>query len=272
MTSFLDQRHPMGVAHRGSGEGPAENSPAAIQGAVDLGFECVEIAARLTADGHIVVCHDPTLSRLAGRDAAIDELTLEELRAVELADGQRIPTLAEFLTSWPQLHFLLDVKRDECIEPLARLIADLGVTERVCIHGSVTDGPVESWFVAADRMRRVRELLGAVVVCTTISHESLLALVDTGQLPPGETGQYVVVSNNYDHLDVLTPSFVETAHAAGVRVIATDHGDLERLTTLVNLGVDGFLTDLPDILRDRLRERGQWPAHDRVVQDGPTHA
>ncbi|MFE3572532.1 glycerophosphodiester phosphodiesterase, partial [Bacillus subtilis] len=153
MTTFLTQRRPIGVAHRGFGQGAAENSLAAVQQAVDLGFECVEIDVRITSDGHLVVWHDPVLPASAGPELTIADMTFDEVTSIDLPGRAGVAPLADFLTTWPELTFILDVKREECVEPLARLLTDVGAVERVCIHGSDTDGPRETWVVADDWMR-----------------------------------------------------------------------------------------------------------------------
>ncbi|MGW4123040.1 glycerophosphodiester phosphodiesterase [Nocardia sp. NPDC004711] len=272
MTRFLDIPRPFGIAHRGSGVGVTEDTFPGVQSAIDLGFQCVEIDARLTSDGQVVVWHDPNLVRLLGRDVAIDEMTLEQIRVIELAGGERIRTLEEFFVRFPELTFLLDVKRDECIEPVARIIADLDAADRVCIHGSNTDGPEDTWRVSGDRMRRLRDLLGASVP-GTISHSSILAVAETGQLPEQESGRYAVLSSNYDHLNWKTPDFIATMHAAGVQVIATDHGDPAVLDTLISIGVDALLTDLPAMVSDRLRTQEQRDQHTtaETVESGSAH-
>jgi glycerophosphoryl diester phosphodiesterase len=59
---------------------------------------------------------------------------------------------------------------------------------------------------------------------------------------------------------VVTPAFVRTAHRLGLEVHAWTINDPAEMTRLLNLGVDGLMTDRPDLLRDVLRARGQWPA------------
>lgn len=268
MTTFLTQRRPMGIVHRGFGKSAAENSLAAVQQAVDLGFECVEIDARLTADGHLVVWHDPKLPAAAGPGLEIAKLTFEQVSSINLPGRAGVARLAEFLTTWPELTFMLDVKRDECVQPLARLLTEIGAVERVCVHGSDTDGPRGTWVVANDRMRRIRDLLGPQV-CTTIGSDSLLELCRSGELAPMETGRFAFGVGAHE----LTPQYVEAAQAAGVQVIAADPGDQAGLDTLVELGVDAFSTDVPVDLHERMVDKGLWAGSDRrVSQKGTIHA
>lgn len=95
------------VAHRGAWHGAPENSLAAIQRAIDLGVDIVELDIRQSADGVLFLMHDATLSRMAGLDREAESCTMDELRSLRLRQGnggehqevtdQRIPTLDEAL-------------------------------------------------------------------------------------------------------------------------------------------------------------------------------
>lgn len=279
MTTFLTQRRPMGIAHRGFGKGAAENSLAAVQQAVDLGFDCVEIDARLTSDGHLVVWHDPTLPAATGPGPEIAAMTFEEVTAVDLPGRAGVAPLADFLTTWPELTFILDVKREECVEPLARLLTDLQAVERVCIHASDTDGPRETWCIPDDRARRMRELLGPNL-CTTIGSASQRELGRSGALAPLETGRFVFGLLTAEHvssyplMNPLTPQVIAAAQAAGIEVIASHPRDQAGLDALLELGVDAFCTDAPVDLHERMVDRGLWAETDRrrAGQEGVVHA
>lgn len=86
---------PLIIGHRGAPAVALENTTTSFAAARDAGADGVELDVRRCATGELVVFHDETLARLAHRHERIDELSLAELRAVELVDGERIPTLAE---------------------------------------------------------------------------------------------------------------------------------------------------------------------------------
>jgi glycerophosphoryl diester phosphodiesterase len=97
------------VAHRGASHEAPENTLAAFRRAWDLGVECVELDVRLTRDGEVVVIHDDTTRRTAGRDRAVADQTLAELRTLDAGGwksaafaGERIPTIAEAMATIPR--------------------------------------------------------------------------------------------------------------------------------------------------------------------------
>ena len=94
---FPAEQFPVVVAHRGASATYPENTLEAFDAAAAMGPVAVEFDVRLTADGQPVVVHDPNLERVAGVSAFVHELGLDELRALELPDGGRIPTLREVL-------------------------------------------------------------------------------------------------------------------------------------------------------------------------------
>lgn len=272
MTTFLGQPIPIPIVHRGGGFEAPESSLEAVEIAVTLGFGCIEIDTRLTADGHIVVAHDDTLTRLGRPNTAISGMSWDALRQIAVGGGTRIAPLREYLTTWPRVNFLLDIKHDECVAPVADLVASIGAIDRVCITGSQlsASSTEETWLLASDRMRAARELLGPQV-CTTVGHESVRALVTGNPLPPDEGGRCVLVGRTYDGEFLLTERFMAGARHHGLLVLATDHGDREFRQTLLDLGVDGIVTDEPSELRAMLRSRHQWTSHTPAMQ-GDAHA
>src|SRR5262249_37516405 len=141
-----------------------------------------------------------------------------------------VALLADFLTTWLELTVVLDVKREECVEPIAWLITEIGAVEWVCVHGTDTDGPPHTWVVAQHWMIWIRDLLGPEL-CTTIGSDSLRDLGSSGVLPLLETGRfaYGLLSleqvSSYLLMTALTPQIVEAAQAAGVWVIASAFSD-----------------------------------------------
>lgn len=120
------------IAHRGASADATENTLAAFALAAEQGADAVECDVRLTQDGTPVVLHDADLRRLAGRTERVEALTIAELAAVRVGDGQLIPTLAEAL-DWSRrgLPLVVELKAGpdpsllaECVAPVIRSAAD----------------------------------------------------------------------------------------------------------------------------------------------------
>lgn len=98
------------ISHRGLHDRHAENSMLAFRAATDAGFTHLETDLRCTADGHLVLHHDPHLRRTCGVDARLDDLTLDQVRQARLADGQHLPLFDEFAERFDRQQWILDIK------------------------------------------------------------------------------------------------------------------------------------------------------------------
>lgn len=121
------------VSHRGYHVQHCENSLAAFQEAYKLGFRNLETDLRVTADGVIVLCHDPDLARVAGDPRLLNEIGWAEVQQLRLMDGQSLLSLSEFLESFPDCHFIFDIKPESAVGvlPALRAIWSPHLAERV---------------------------------------------------------------------------------------------------------------------------------------------
>lgn len=121
----LSPPRPLVMAHRGDRTRALENTLAAFTAACEIGAECIELDVRPTADGQVVVFHDATLARLAGRGERVDEMTLDALRGIRLDDDHVIPTLDEvFEAIAPDMLLDIEIKSD-------RIGRSNGIADRV---------------------------------------------------------------------------------------------------------------------------------------------
>ena len=262
---YLDAPLPLAFAHRGGAGAEPENTLPAFGRAVDLGYRWLETDAHVTRDGHVVAFHDDILDRVTDRRGAMSELPLDEVRAADAGwmftgdggrtfprrgQGIRVPMLAEILESWPDVRVNIDAKSDGVVVPLASLLRRMGVLDRVCI-GSFSDA----------RLTRVRRLLGDSV-CTSMGPRAVTAarIAAWAGRMPRLGADCLQVPPRYGRLAIVDASLVRAAHSAGLQVhvwTIDEAGEMERL---LDLGVDGLMTDRPEVLRDVLRARNVWHA------------
>lgn len=248
MHPFLDHPRPLAIAHRGGSLEAEENTLPAFARAAALGYSHVETDVHLTRDGVVVIHHDPTLLRMTGDARAIADLTWREVRQVHTPGGAGIPRLSDLLEEHPGLFVNIEPKSDAVVEPLAEVIRRMGALERVGI-GSFDPR----------RIARLRHLLGAGL-CWSPSLRGVAGVWLHGWHLPVRSGAFAVVQVPafFRGLAVVTPRFVRAAHRGGVQVQVWTVDDAAEMNRLLDLGVDGLMTDRPSLLREVLLTRGQW--------------
>lgn len=253
--AYLDGPGPIGLAHRGGALHPAnlgrENTFAAFEVAVAMGYRYLETDVHATADGVLLAFHDSLLERVTDAQGGIAALPYAVVREARIAGTDPIPTMAELFEAFPQVRFNIDVKSTGAIDPLVELIERHGAHDRVCIAS-----------FSALRLRAVRRRLGPTVATAATPPE--IALLRLG--PPGAERllrspsvvlQIPIWSRFAGRpIELVTASMVERVHAAGKQVhvwVVDDRAQMERL---LDLGVDGIVSDRIDVLAEVLADRG----------------
>jgi glycerophosphoryl diester phosphodiesterase len=246
--AFLEHPGPIAVAHRGGAAVHPENTMGAFAHAVSLGFRYLETDVHLTADGHVVAFHDDRLDRVSDRQGVIAELSLAEVRRARIGGTGQVVLLDELLIAFPDRRFNIDPKADAVVEPLARVLARHDAVERVCI-GSFSDA----------RIARVRALLGAGL-CTSGGPRAVarLRLAATGARVRVPHMACVQVPVRARGVTIVDARFVQAAHRRGMQVHVWTVDDPAEMHRLLDLGVDGIMTDRPEVLRDVLLARDAW--------------
>ena len=245
---FLEHPRPIAFAHRGGSLEVEENTVEAFAHAVALGYSHVETDVQATADGVAVVFHDDTLDRMAGRRGRIGAMTWAELRAVRLKAGGAVPRLDAVLEAFPGLFLNLEAKSDAAVEPMARAIRAADALDRVCVGA-----------FSPARTSRLRAALGAGLAWSP-AHAGVATIWAAGWGLPVPRPEFpcVQVPPTFRGIPVVTGRFVRAARARGVQVHVWTVDEEARMERLIDLGVDGIMTDRPTRLRDVLLRRGLW--------------
>lgn len=252
---YLDHPGPLAIAHRGGTEVAPENTVAAFRAAVGEGFRYLETDVHLTADGVLVAFHDDELDRVTDGSGRLADLPWSEVGAARIGGTEPIPTLDELLEEFPDVRFNIDPKADHTVVALVAALRRHDAVGRVCI-GAFSD----------DRLRRIRRLVGPGL-CSAAGPREIAGLVGSVKVGRGETrgsggggGGYQCLQVPVRHLkvEIVTPAFVGAAHARGLQVHVWTIDEPDEMHRLLDLGVDGIMTDRPAVLRSVLTERGQW--------------
>ncbi|HYD40042.1 MAG TPA: glycerophosphodiester phosphodiesterase [Anaeromyxobacter sp.] len=258
---YFDRPAPWLVAHRGGSLLAPENTFAAFDRAQALGADAIETDVRLTKDGVVVVFHDDDTARLLGAPGTIEGRTLDEVRRLDAGgrftpdggetfpfrgQGLSVPTLAEVFARYPDMRFNIDAKLDDAAlaRALAEAVTAAGAEDRVCL-GSFFDAQADRLGVLAPRCARYFPQDAAT--CHVLAAragalgESCPDGYDLADLPH-RLGDAVVVN-----ADVLAHF-----HRLGVPVHVWTVDDEAEMRELLALGVDGIVTDRPDLLKRAL--------------------
>lgn len=247
---YLDHPGPIAFAHRGGGLEAPENSIAAFDHAVRLGYRYIETDVQVTADGRLIVFHDPMLDRLTDGAGRVDELSWPALSQVRVGGREPIPLLDEVLERWPDLRFNIDPKSDAAARALAVALRRHGALDRVCV-GSFSGA----------RLNRLRHAVGPDLCSSAGPAEVVRVWLGARGLPlPAPAAPFCLqVPRIWHGVPVVTPAFVRRAHAQGLAVHVWTVDREAEMESLLDMGVDGLITDRPTALRGVLQARGLWP-------------
>lgn len=255
---------PLLIAHRGGAGLAPENTIVAFRQAVDdWGADMIELDVHATADGECVVIHDPTVDRTTDGSGWVAEKTLAELRQLDAGyrftpdggrtypfrgQGVRIPTIGEVLEALPDTRLTVELKTGAAQRPLFEAIRRAGASGRVI--AAAEQSRSRTLFVEYPGVQSAssRQVLHFLILYRLGLHRFWRAPVVAVQIPESWRGR-----------QLLSPRLVRAFHARGLAVhiwTVNERADMERL---LDWGVDGIVTDRPDILGDILAERGVRP-------------
>ena len=259
-----DFEPPLHISHRGgSAIGPENTLPTFRKAAEDFGTEVLEIDVRRSSDGVVVVHHDEDVTRTTSGTGSVDSQTLAELQELDAGyhftldggrnypcrgSGYRIPALTEVFEALPELLYHIDIKQDRppIVDDVVNLIREGGLERQVFI-GSTYDRIARQVRAAAHDMATFPAKYGLWKLF--ISHrlklfpfyrlrDEVVSIVP--RLPRGTR--------------VVTREFVDALHRRGRKVFAFVIDNPVEQRDLLEMGVDGIMTDRPDVLRKTIDE------------------
>lgn len=244
------------LAHRGGAALAAnrgrENTLHAFGNAVQLGYTHLETDVHATRDGRLVAFHDNVLDRVTDTTGTVAETSFEDLRAARIGGTDQIPTLDEVLESFPHARINIDIKAPGAVEPLVECLRAHRAEDRVCV-GSF----------GQDRLIRFRRLAGPRVP-TAVGPAGVAWTARVPVLPRLLASPGVALQMPVEHtvrgrrIRLLTPWLLDAAHRRGKVVHVWTIDDPAQMHELIDLGVDGIVSDAIDVLKQVLQERGLW--------------
>ncbi|MGR8011711.1 glycerophosphodiester phosphodiesterase family protein [Streptomyces hypolithicus] len=246
---YLDHPGTLAFAHRGGASDGLENTAAAFRRADRAGYRYFETDVHATADGRLVAFHDATLDRVTDAQGRISALPWNVVKRARVVGSEPLPLFEELLEEFPGARWNIDVKTEPALTPLIDLIRRTGAWDRVCV-GSFNE----------NRVARA-QLLSGPRLATSFGITGALGLWLRSRSVPAAVRRSAVcaqVPEVQSGIRVVDQRFVRTAHAKGLQVHVWTVNDPVRMGALLDLGVDGIMTDHIETLRTVLTGRGAW--------------
>ena len=259
----MTQMRPLVMAHRGGTALWPENTMYAFERAVALGVDVLEMDMRATADNHLVVIHDSTVDRTTNGRGAVSSLTLEELKRLDAGynwsqDGGRsfpfrgrglsVPTLAEVFAAFRGVRLNIDIKQEypSIVQPFCSMIRAHGMEGKVMV-ASFNQSSLDEFRAACSEVATsgsVLDIRAFLALKTEEAKTERSRAIRALQVPEYAGGR-----------QLLTQAFIAEAHRRGLEVHAWTINDEPAMRRLIELQVDGIITDYPDRLLQLLKRR-----------------
>jgi glycerophosphoryl diester phosphodiesterase len=192
---------------------------------------------QVSSDGIPYIFHDETLTRLLGKNIVFSNLHSSEIEDLRIFESHKIPRLDETLQTFPDMYFQIDVKTDEVAMPALEAIHQCKAEDRVCIAS----------FNSA-RLSKVNNRYPEICLSMGPNEVSKMLLSSFGLFKKTIMGDCLQVPMYYYGIKVVTKRFVDFIHSKGLKICVWTINDEKTFKKLINMGVDGIITDKPKLL------------------------
>lgn len=265
-TPFTDNLHlserVLAIAHRGGRRFAPEETMPAFRHAAELGVDVLELDLHTTSDGVVVCQHDSDVDRTTDGAGPIHEMTFEQARQLDAGyrfttdggatfpyrgAGVQIPTLREVIDAFPDHHYAIEIKQSDppIIDEVVAVLRETGADARVSV-AAFADPVVRAVRAAAPDLVTALAL-GEIVGFTLLNDDT-----ERDYRAPGHLLQ---IPRRQGNLEVLTPELVARAHRLGVKVQVWTVNDPGEMREVLEMGVDGVMTDDPERLLEEMERR-----------------
>ena len=229
------------LAHRGGADESFENTLESFDYSKNLGCKFIETDVQVSADGIPYIFHDDDLKRVLNISSRFDSLSSQEIDKLKIFDQYRIPKLEEALNEFPEISFQIDFKTDEVVAPALDVIKKTKSFERICVAS-----------FNSERLKRVRSTYPDL--CISMGpNEVIKTLISSFGLYKGAIdGDCLQIPIRYYGVRVVTKRFVKYLKSKGLKIMVWTINDVKTFEYLIELKVDGIITDKPKLLFETL--------------------
>ena len=241
MKTYLDYEGIEVLAHRGGAEESYENTLESFEYSQSLGCKFIETDVQVSSDGIPYIFHDDDLKRICEIPKKFDSLKSDEIDSLTIFNNHKIPKLEDALNKFPDLSFQIDFKTDEVVEPALNVIQKNNSSDRVCIAS-----------FSSKRLERVRSVSPNLCISMGPNEVFKTLLSRYKLINKPLKGDCLQVPMKYYGLTIVTKKFVEYLKSKDIKIMVWTINDVETFKYLIQLEVDGIITDKPKLLFETL--------------------
>ncbi|MGH7889016.1 MAG: glycerophosphodiester phosphodiesterase [Thermodesulfobacteriota bacterium] len=223
-----DKRQFFKIAHRGASAYEPENTLRSFRRAIDMGAEMMELDVRLSSDGHLVIIHDKRVDRTTNGKGLVRDMTLGDLKKLDAGKGEKIPTFEEVVDlAKGKIKLVVELKDQGTEEKVIKLVKENGLIDDVFLVS-----------FHCDSVKRVKGLEPRI-------RTGLIMLFSFNTAAKGrECHVDAVAPSHY----FITRGMVESVHRSGMYLFTWTVDDPKKAKKLKEMGVDGIVTNKPDLI------------------------
>ena len=229
------------LAHRGGADESFENTLESFDYSRNLGCKFIETDVQVSADGIPYIFHDDDLKRILNISSRFDSLSSQEINKLKIFDQYRIPKLEEALNEFPDISFQIDFKTDEVVAPALDVIKKTKSFERICVAS-----------FNSERLKRVRSTYPDLCISMGPNEVIKTLISSFGLYNDSIDGDCLQIPIRYYGVRVVTKRFVKYLKSKGLKIMVWTINDVKTFEYLIELKVDGIITDKPKLLFETL--------------------
>ncbi len=230
----------IGLSHRGNSKRFIENSFEAFNSVIQMGYKYIETDLRMTLDGEVIAFHDPDLKRLFNLDLQVKDLTFNEIANLFKEKNCTLLSLENALMKFPEIHFNIDLKVEEVIQDSIKVVTDFNALDRVCFAS-----------FRSSRTEKVLQQNKNTIVSMGIKDVALFKFFKFHN----KKIKIIQIPLKWKGIKILTRNLIQKAHKSNLLIHVWTINDRKIINNLIDLGVNGIVTDEPELLMEIMKER-----------------
>ena len=230
----------IGLSHRGNSKKFIENSFEAFNSVIQMGYKYIETDLRMTLDKKVIAFHDPDLKRLFNLDLQVKDLTFNEIANLFKEKNCNLLTLKDALRKFPRIYFNIDLKVEEVIQDCIKVVADLNAFDRVCFAS-----------FHSSRTRKVLRHNQNTIVSMGMKDVAFFKFFKRFD----KNIKIIQIPLKWKGIKILTKNLIKKANKYNLLVHVWTINDRKTINNLIDLGVNGIVTDEPELLMEIMKER-----------------